>query len=100
VDINNVYVNATNQGVDPRDFIEHVPQALIREIHLGGFDVAPWGVIDTHGDAIAEPVWALLAEALHLWGKQPIVIERDNRLPEFEVLVKEVERAEGLLNAL
>ena len=36
LDVNNVYVSAVNHGFDPRAFIDGVPAARVRQLHLAG----------------------------------------------------------------
>ncbi len=97
LDVNNIYVNACNHGYDATDFLQGIPVHLPQEIHLGGHEATPWGLVDTHGAPVAEPVWSLYAQALARFGAVPTLIERDNDLPPLPVLLAEVARADDLL---
>ena len=46
--------------------------------------------IDTHGAAVSDPVWALLAEAYRVHGRRPTLLERDFNFPPFAELVDEL----------
>lgn len=101
LDVNNVFVSATNHRMDPRGYLAAFPLAAVGEIHLGGHaeEMLPSGplLIDDHARPVADPVWSLYAEALDLAGPQPTLIEWDNDVPEFAVLLAEAERAERIL---
>ena len=100
LDLNNVYVNACNHGFSATDFIAGIPLGLPREIHLAGFETTPWGLIDTHGTPVSEPVWALYEAALARFGPVPTLIERDQNLPPLADLLAEAARAEQISRAV
>ena len=102
LDVNNVHVSCVNHGRDPYAYIDAVPLAATGEIHLAGFarDTDEAGdelLIDSHGSPVAEAVWALYRYALQRVGPVATLIERDNDIPAFEVLLAEARVAEGLL---
>jgi uncharacterized protein (UPF0276 family) len=99
LDVNNVYVSSINHGRDPLKSLSELPWHATGEIHLAGFaeDLDGAGdrlLIDTHGAPVAEAVWSLYDAALALAGAHPTLIERDNDLPAFEVLLQEARQAE------
>ena len=102
LDVNNVFVSATNQGWDPVAYVDAFPLDKVGEIHLGGHDEdedehgAPL-LIDSHGREVVDPVWALYAHTLARGGARPTLIEWDNNVPEFPALEAEAARAESLL---
>ncbi len=102
LDVNNVFVSATNLGYAPQGYIDDFPIDKIGEIHLGGHDEdadetgAPL-LIDSHGRAVVDPVWALLDYTLVRSGPKPLLIEWDNDVPEWAVLRGEAEKAERAL---
>lgn len=104
LDLNNVLVSATNQGWDPADYLAAFPVERVGEVHLAGHEDAVDGagapvLIDTHGSAVAEGVWGLFETLLPRTGPLPTLIERDNEVPPFEVLLAEVRRADAHLQA-
>lgn len=105
LDVNNVYVSSINHGRDPLKSLCELPWRATGEIHLAGFseDLDGAGdrlLIDTHGSPVAEAVWSLYDATLALTGPQPTLIERDNDLPAFEVLLQEARQAERHMAAL
>lgn len=98
LDINNIYVNAVNHGVDARDFLHGIPVAAVRELHLAGFEDGGDCLIDTHSRPVADPVWELYAEALGRFGSLPTLIEWDSDLPPLATLLVEARKAECMLS--
>jgi uncharacterized protein len=99
VDVNNIYVNARNHGIDADAYLGASPPATVAEIHLAGFDASGPCLIDTHGAPIAPEVWSLYERALARFGPVPTLIEWDTDIPEFSVLQGEAARAQTLLEA-
>jgi uncharacterized protein (UPF0276 family) len=92
LDVNNVYVNSLNHGFDPRAFIAALDLRRVVEIHVAGHTRKPSGlVLDTHGAPVADPVLDLLAFTLQKCGPCPVLLERDNDVPELAELVREVQ---------
>lgn len=104
LDVNNVFVSATNLGFEPRDYINAFPLDAVGEIHLGGHDEdaddagAPL-LIDSHGQPVADPVWALLSHTLEQAGPRPLLIEWDTDVPDWPVLASEAQRAAAALTS-
>ncbi len=103
LDVNNVYVSCVNHGRDPCAAIDALPLAATGEIHLAGFarDTDAAGdelLIDSHGTPVAEAVWALYRHALRRVGQVATLIERDNDIPAFSVLLAEARKAENMLH--
>ena len=102
LDINNVFVSATNLQTSPQTYIDAFPLHAVGEMHLGGHDEdedetgAPL-LIDSHGKAVVDPVWALLNYTLAKSGPKPLLIEWDNDVPDWPVLAAEVTRADAAL---
>jgi uncharacterized protein (UPF0276 family) len=99
VDVNNIYVNARNHGLDPHAYLAAIPPGPVAEIHLAGFDESGPIVIDTHGAPVAPEVWSLYAAAIDRFGAVPTLIEWDTDIPEFAVLEREAATAQRILNA-
>ena len=99
VDVNNIYVNARNHGIDAEAYLAAIPPALVAEIHLAGFDASGPCLIDTHGAPVAPEVWALYERALRRFGRVPTLIEWDSHIPEFAVLQSEAAIAQSYLEA-
>jgi uncharacterized protein (UPF0276 family) len=99
VDVNNIYVNARNHGIDADGYLAAIPPAMVAEIHLAGFDASGPCLIDTHGAPVAPEVWSLYERALGHYGRVPTLIEWDTDIPEFAVLQREAATAQSLLDA-
>ena len=93
LDINNIYVNSVNFGFDAHDFLRGIPAERIVYSHVAGhYQQAPSLLVDTHGEDIIDPVWALLQDAYELFGAFPTLLERDNNIPPLPILMKEVNK--------
>ncbi len=91
LDVNNIYVNSVNFGFDPLDFLRQLPGERTVYIHTAGhLQLAKDLIVDNHGDAVIDPVWALLEEAYRLFGVAPTLLERDIIIPPLAELVPEV----------
>ncbi len=105
LDVNNVFISATNLGYAPLDYIAAFPMEAVGEIHLAGHDEdhddhgAPL-LIDSHGREVAEPVWALLDAALEISGPKPLLVEWDTDVPDWPVLADEARKAAAALSRL
>ncbi|MEM7719537.1 MAG: DUF692 domain-containing protein, partial [Pseudomonadota bacterium] len=105
LDVNNVFISATNLGTDPLSYIDRFPLDLVGEIHLAGHDedhddLGKPLLIDSHGREVAEPVWSLFAHVLSKGGARASLIEWDTDVPSWPVLEAEARRAAALLEAV
>ncbi len=100
-DINNIYVNAFNHGYDAKAFIDGLHKKNVRYIHMAGHEqVADDLIIDTHGEAIINPVYDLYAYAIQqLDAPVPILLERDFNIPELDALKMEMQQLEAIAQA-
>jgi uncharacterized protein len=93
LDVNNLYVNSQNHGFDPHIALRQLPMDRVVQFHIAGFSTEGEALIDTHDAAVAEPVWALLADAWQLGACASVLLEWDANLPEFDVIRSEVSKA-------
>jgi len=96
LDVNNVYVSAFNHGFDPGAFIDGVPAARVRQLHLAGHRDHGAHIVDTHDAPIADPVWKLYEHTLRRLGPMTTMIERDDHIPPLAELVDELDHAREL----
>jgi uncharacterized protein (UPF0276 family) len=54
--------------------------------------------LDDHGSRVSDAVWSLYGQAVRLFGAVPTLIEWDNEVPLIDVLLKEAERAQSILD--
>ena len=97
LDINNIVVNSINHNYDANEFLRDMPAQRIRYFHLAGHYVEAEDLrIDTHGTAVDEQAWQLLADAYDLFGPVPTLLERDFNFPPIKELLNEVGRIRKL----
>ena len=93
LDINNIYVNSVNFGFEASEFLRKIPRQRIVYSHIAGhLQVDEDVLVDTHGENIIDPVWALLDEAYTLFGTFPTLLERDTNIPPLPELMQEVNK--------
>ena len=90
LDVNNVYVSATNHGLDPMAWLDGLPLHAVGQIHLAGHSQGSHGLIDTHDAPVDPAVWALYAETIRRTGPVATMVERDGNIPALEELVDEL----------
>jgi len=96
-DVENLYVNARNLGVDAEAFIMAIPAEAVKEYHLAGFSVRDGCLVDTHDHPVCSEVWKLYEFALQHIGPRPTLIEWDSDIPALPVLMGEAEKAQQRL---
>ena len=97
LDVNNIYVSATNHDFDATLYLESIPTPLVKEMHLAGFDTSDGLLLDTHGKPVNDQVWALYRRALTRFGAVPTLIEWDTDIPPLQVLMAEADKAQTIL---
>lgn len=105
LDVNNVFVSASNLDFSPQAYIDAFALDQVGEIHLGGHDMDQDDhgqplLIDSHGRRVADPVWALLDYTLRHSSPKPVLVEWDNDVPDWPVLSAEASRAAKALKKI
>lgn len=104
LDLNNVYVCARNLGFQAEDYLNAIDLTQVGEIHLAGHAETTWDgrrlLIDDHGSAVCDEVWALYAQVLDVVGAVPTLIEWDTDVPPLARLVEEAEKARAQVEAM
>jgi hypothetical protein len=103
LDVNNVFVSATNQGYSAAGYLAEFPLAAVGEIHLAGHaeqadDEGDPLLIDSHDRKVADPVWTLFDSVIARCGFVPTLVEWDSSIPEWPVLRAEAEAAQAILD--
>jgi len=93
LDVNNVYVSAFNHGFDAQTFIDAIPASAIAQIHLAGHLNLGTHIVDTHDGHVIDEVWKLYEYTIRTKGMIPTMIEWDEKIPEFDVLLAELAKA-------
>ncbi len=97
LDINNIYVSSRNHDFDPRRYVDAIDFSRVAQTHLAGHQVSTEGVIvDTHDRPVVEPVWELYAYAWKQGGPFPTLLEWDDAIPTFDVMLAELHKAKAV----
>ncbi len=103
LDVNNVFVSATNHGFSALDYLSDFPLAKVGEIHLAGHaeqadDEGERLLIDSHDGPVADAVWKLYEIVIQKCGPVPTLIEWDSNIPDWPVLKAEATAAQQILD--
>ncbi len=93
LDVNNIYVSAFNHGFAPETYLQAVPVARVQQFHVAGHTHLGTHIIDTHDAPVIDPVWDLYRQAVHRFPEASTLLERDDDIPELDVLLLELEHA-------
>jgi uncharacterized protein len=102
LDVNNVYVSATNHNYSPAQYLAEFPLDHVREIHLAGHATeedengAPL-LIDAHDSEVSDAVWSIYETIIAQLGSVPTLIEWDNDVPAWRILKDEAKKADAIL---
>ena len=99
LDVNNVHVSAFNHDFRATDYIDAIPREAVAYIHLAGHENNRTYLIDTHDHPVVEEVWRLYAYAIQRLGPVATMIERDDKIPPLEELVRELAHAREIAAA-
>lgn len=102
LDINNIYVQCRNHGLNAYDYMRGIDGRLVGEIHLAGHQETEVSdgstiLIDTHDSLVCPEVWALYRFAVKRFGPVPTLIEWDQNFPPLTILVAEAMRAATII---
>jgi len=103
LDVNNVFVSATNHRFSPLDYLSDFPLGLVGQIHLAGHteqsdDEGDPLLIDSHDRPVADVVWSLFTGVVERAGPIPTLIEWDSEIPEWPRLAAEAAAAQRILD--
>ncbi len=93
LDVNNIYVSSVNHSFDPETFLNGIPVHRVGQFHLAGHSNMGTHLIDTHDAPVCDEVWKLYEKAVRRFGLVSTLLEWDDKIPEFNVLEEETERA-------
>lgn len=98
LDIENLYLNAKNHGLDPLAFLDALPRDLVKEIHMaGGVTLHEEGLdrpflADSHSHPMPDETLDLLRHALRRQSPSTVILERDDRLDAVDEILDDVIR--------
>ena len=101
LDVNNVYVNSVNFGFDPKAWLSRMPLERVAQFHIAGHKRFGDLTVDTHGADVIEPVIELMQWTLARLGRHvPVLLERDNHIPDLDLLLAERSRLQLAYDAV
>jgi len=103
LDINNVFVSASNHGFSAREYLADFPLSRVGEIHLAGHaeqadDEGDVLLIDSHDGPVADAVWKLFEIVIGQCGPIPTLVEWDSNIPDWPILKSEATAARAILD--
>jgi uncharacterized protein (UPF0276 family) len=96
LDVNNVYVSAFNHGFAAETYIDAIPADRIGQVHLAGHTDRGSYLFDSHIGPVPDPVWALFRRLTRRIGPVPTLIEWDEEIPPYEIVVADSQRAAAM----
>jgi uncharacterized protein (UPF0276 family) len=103
LDVNNIYVSSENNNFDAVNYINNIDKNIVGEMHLAGHSVTKFKnkkvLIDTHNNLVCDEVWELYKIAARKFNQVPTLIEWDQDLPDFQVLIDEAKKAQKIISA-
>jgi uncharacterized protein len=100
LDVNNIYVSAFNHGFAAETYIDAIPANRIGQVHLAGHTDRGSYLFDSHIGPVPDAVWALFRRLSQRIGSVPTLIEWDEEIPSYEVVVAESQRAAEMVQEL
>jgi len=98
LDVENLFLNATNHRFDPHAFLDELPTGLVQEVHLAGgitFQDETLGrpfLADSHSHPMPDAALDLLEYMLARQQPAAIILERDDRLDAVDEILDDVGR--------
>ena len=96
LDVENLYVNARNHGIDPLAFLDALPAGSVQELHMAGGEILHEAYLDrafladTHNRPVPAGALELLDHTLARHRPASIVLERDDRLNVTEEILEDL----------
>jgi uncharacterized protein (UPF0276 family) len=104
LDLNNVFVSATNHNYPAEAYLAEFPLDKVGEIHLAGYseqrdDEDELLLIDSHDCCVSDAVWNLYKNVISRIGTTPTLIEWDSNLPDWPILQGQALKSRAILSA-
>lgn len=100
LDVNNVFVNANNHGLDAVRYLDAIPPERVFQVHLAGHSVQGDLLIDTHDHPVRHEVWRLFERFIERAGPVSTLIEWDDRIPPLAAVAREAGRARAVIESV
>ncbi len=105
VDLNNLLVNERNRQSrtaleNAKRYLRDLPADAVKEVHLAGYTPPHAGdlIIDDHSQPVSDECWQLYQYSLLQFNSFASLVEWDNKLPAWQVLLNESEKASRLIS--
>jgi uncharacterized protein len=98
LDIENLYLNAHNHGFDPYEFLDALPEGLVREVHMAGGvamreeSAGQTILADSHSHPVPDEALDLLGHMLERQTPTFVILERDDRLDAVDEILGDIAR--------
>jgi len=98
LDVENLFVNSRNHGIDARAFLEELPESVVTDVHAAGGPLVRRPYLDepfhadNHSSPVPEQALDLLEQALSRQRPRTVVLERDNDIDRGEELLADMAR--------
>lgn len=103
LDLHNLYANAVNFGHDPFGYLRAFPLHKTQLVHISGgvwIEAESRRLLDDHLHDVPDIIYDMLAWlAEHCPQPLTVILERDGRYPQFNVLLRQLQRAREALAA-
>jgi len=98
LDLNNVYVSATNHQFSVQEYLSTIDAKAVQEIHLAGYTEKKIDsgtlLIDTHSTFVSQPVWDIYQQYITKTETDAVtLIEWDLEIPSLDLLLDEAAKA-------
>lgn len=93
LDLNNIVVSATNHNFEAMQYLEGIAPGSVQQFHLANHSDFGHYKFDDHRGAVPDEVWALYEAALRRLGPVSSLVEWDEEVPEWSILLAEQRKA-------
>jgi uncharacterized protein len=97
LDVTNLYINSVNHNFDWRIFLDELPMERVVQLHFVGGEQHDDFLIDSHSQQTQAEIWDVFREVCDRTDVKGAILERDENIPPFEMLVEELEIARKIL---
>lgn len=93
LDVTNLYINSVNHKYDWREYLNELPLERVVQLHFVGGHKHKELLVDSHSHSTPNEIWNVMEEVLRRAPVKCAILERDENIPAFDELVKELETA-------
>lgn len=103
LDVENLHINAENNGFNPYHFLDALPAGLVAEVHMAGGHVVDVSVspkpflADSHAFSVTDETFRLFNRVLDRQDPSYVVVERDARFEAMDEVLDDLARIRACL---